>query len=336
MAVARWWLYTQAIFWRFLMRIGMFFHHVISPRSPSPTFTRSIPCQDSSRSIQLHFYCPEDYADQRKAGRRLPVVVNFHGGGFALGRATDDARWAQTVVCELGAVVVSVDYRLAPENPFPAAVDDGVDALLHLASNASDLGIDASQVILTGFSAGGNLAVTVPLRLRQVRGEARPELHRYESTQQLLDATNELHVVAIFSWYPILDFVLPREHRRAMSILPEKTLPSFFTNLFDESYVPNRDDRTSPYASPALATDQLLAEALPHNVFLYMCEWDMLLREGQVFVRRLQGLGKKVRAMMIEKVPHAWDKSPNPFRDQDSVNVLYREACAEMKTLLEK
>ncbi|KAL1997822.1 hypothetical protein VTN02DRAFT_674 [Thermoascus thermophilus] len=118
------------------------------------------------------------------------------------------------------------------------------------------------------------------------------------------------------------------------SPLPEKTLPAFLTTLFDDSYLPDPLDRSSPYASPVLAPDDLLRTALPRDVFLYTCEWDMLLKEGQHFVRRLQRLGKRVRAMMIEKVPHAWDKSANPFRDQGRVNVLYRDACAEMRALL--
>lgn len=61
----------------------------------------------------------------------------------------------------------------------------------------------------------------------------------------------------------------------------------------------------------------------------------MLLSEGQGFVKRLEGLGKRVRSMMIERAPHAWDKSPNPFRDQESIDLFYRQACAEMKFLFE-
>ena len=60
-------------------------------------------------------------------------------------------------------MVVSVGYRRAPEAPFPAAVDDGVDALLYLSRHAPELGLDVSRVVLSGFSAGGNLTVTVPL-----------------------------------------------------------------------------------------------------------------------------------------------------------------------------
>lgn len=341
---SRWWLHIQAMFWRFLMRIGMFFHDLASPWPPRPSFTRAIPFASGrgNRAV-LHFYCPPDYPQRRREGNRIPVNVNFHGGGFTLGGATDDSRWARSVVQDVGAVVVSVGYRRAPEHPFPAAVDDGVHALLYLAANAAELGLDVSRLVLSGFSAGGNLAVTVPLRLHSLtpaEGDQSsssilraPTLNPAESTQKLVDSTDHLNIVGLFCWYPILDFEESRDHRRAMSIMPDKTLPSFFTTLFDESYLPDREERRSPYASPVRAPSKLLADALPPHIFLYICEWDMLMNEGQQFVLRLEALGKRVRAMMIEKARHAWDKSPNPFRDQNQVNVLYRDACADMKRL---
>ncbi|KAJ5819894.1 hypothetical protein N7474_005485 [Penicillium riverlandense] len=335
--VSRWWLRVQAVIWRSLMGIGMFLHDLAPPRPRRPQFTRTVKSDLHGHTVVLHFYCPPDYAQQRRLGHRYPVAVNFHGGGFTLGSATDDGRWANCVVQEVGAVVVSVGYRLAPEHPFPAAVDDGVDALLYLAAHAGELGLDVSRVALSGFSAGGNLSVTVPLRLHgRVSTQVKERLGRSESTQQLVDQTNDLRIVALFCWYPILDFQESRDHRRAMSNNPNKTLPTFFTNLFDESYLPDLADRASPFASPVYASDSDLAEALPHDVYLFICEWDMLMKEGQSFVRRLEGLGKRVRSMMIEKVVHAWDKSPNPFRDQDSIDVLYRDACADMKAIFER
>ncbi|KAJ5493385.1 hypothetical protein N7539_002131 [Penicillium diatomitis] len=336
MASSRWWLYIQAVVWRFLMGIGMVLHTLAPPRPPRPTFTRTLH-SETSTSVVIHFYCPPDYHQQRRQGHRYPVAVNFHGGGFTLGSATDDGRWSAAVVEQVGAVVASVSYRRAPEHPFPTAVDDGVEALLYLAANASDLALDVSRVALSGFSAGGNLAVTVPLRLRgRIVSAIKEQLGRADSTQQLMNQTNELRIVALFCWYPILDFLESRDHRRAMSIMPNKTLPKFFTNLFDEAYLPNIEDRSSPYASPVRASDEALHDALPDDVFLFICEWDMLMKEGQTFVRRLEGLGKKVRSMMIAQAQHAWDKSANPFRDQGSVDIHYRDACADMKAIFDR
>ncbi|SMR47512.1 unnamed protein product [Zymoseptoria tritici ST99CH_3D1] len=94
-----------------------------------------------------------------------PVVINFHGGGFTLGSPHDDARWCRTVVDNMNAVVVSVDYRLAPEHPFPTAVEDGVDAVIWLHNHAAEFGISREKICLSGFSSGANMAFTVPLRL---------------------------------------------------------------------------------------------------------------------------------------------------------------------------
>lgn len=330
------------------MRIGMFFHKFGRSRPPRPSFVRRIPFGTRGRSVNLYFYCPPSYwrykkrrhSDPSTPTRPFPVVVNFHGGGFTLGTATDDSYWAKCILHETDAVFVSVDYRLAPEHPFPAAVDDGVEALLYLASHAGELGIDASRIALTGFSSGGNLAITVPLRLQdRIRKDAASDIIHIEpldSTQHLVGEQGNLHIVATFAWYPLLDFVASREHRRAASVLPGKTLPPFLTTLFDESYLPDHEQRTSPFASPERAPDDMLNEALPRDIWLYTCEWDMLLGEGQRFVRRLEAMGKKVRAMMVEKVPHAWDKSPNPFRNQDEINYIYRVACAEMKAIFDQ
>lgn len=341
------------------MGIGMFLHTVGWSRPPRPSFVRRIPFSTKGRVVDLYFYCPPSYWQYKSKSkshrlsstafrRPFPVVVNFHGGGFTLGRATDDSYWAKCVLEETDAVFVSVEYRLAPEHPFPAAVDDGVEALLYLAAHASELGIDASRIALTGFSSGGNLAITVPLRLQSrlkndaasdIVNIAEPEpepIGPSDSTQHLVsNQQGNLHIVATFAWYPLLDFVASRSHRRAMSVIPGKTMPSFFTTLFDESYLPDHTQRSSPFASPERAGDEILAAGLPHDIFLYTCEWDMLLQEGQRFVRRLENMGKKVRAMMVEKVPHAWDKSPNPFRDQGKINVFYRAACGEMKAIFD-
>ncbi|PGG95158.1 hypothetical protein AJ80_10011 [Polytolypa hystricis UAMH7299] len=351
----RFWLHIKAVILRVLLRIGMLLHGYPFPIPPRPSFIRTIePRSICSGRVKLRFYTPKTYHKTKKAGHKYPVVVNFHGGGFCIGKATDDSRWAKTVVDTCDAVVVGVDYRLAPEHPFPAAVDDGVDTLLYLESHALELGLDIRRISLTGFSAGGNLVFAVPLRLHfrsHLDSELSsseslnsiPPLHRSHSTDVLLRVPSgpqppintNIRIVCLCSWYPILDFVLSRDIRRERSILPEKALPPFLTSLFDESYVPNRSDRYSPFASPYRASDDMLRDALPKDIFMYMCEWDMLLQEGQEFVHRLEKGGKKVRSMMIEQSMHGWDKSPNPFRDQRHVDVLYQAACEGMRSVFE-
>ena len=149
------------------MEIGMFLHRLAFPPPISPSSAVIIPATVSARTgkIRLKLYTPEDYEFRRRKGYRFPVVVNFHGGSFTIRIATDDARWANHLVKILGAVVVSVNYRLAPEHPFPTAVGDGVDAIVFLGEQADRLGLDIERFAVSGFSAGANLAFTVPMLL---------------------------------------------------------------------------------------------------------------------------------------------------------------------------
>ena len=251
-----------------------------------------------------------------------------------MGRTSDDARWATMVAREVSAVVVGVAYRLAPEHPFPTAVEDGVCALLHLSANAETLGINASKMTLSGFSAGGNLAFTVPLRLeahlraqeKKIKEEEEEGEEGYKEHDPLVPALLP-RIVSIIAWYPNVDARLPRAHRIATSPEPTKTLPSLLTSLFDASYFPLPSNTTSPYASPAAATDEALTAALPDHVALYLCEWDMLLREGQEFGERLKGLGKRVRCQVIKERRHGFDKSPWPFGLDWKVMACYTQAC---------
>jgi acetyl esterase/lipase len=156
----------KASIWRALMAIGMKFHHFADPKPPRPNFKLVVPSRLSSKGGQfkLLFYVPPSYLETPD-NHRYPVVVNFHGGGFTLGTATDDARWASTVINITEAVFVSVEYRLAPEYPFSVGVEDGTDALIYVASHADELRLDPHRIALSGFSAGGNFALTVPIML---------------------------------------------------------------------------------------------------------------------------------------------------------------------------
>ena len=255
--------------------------------------------------INLHFYVSRGYDSERRRGKRYPVVVNLHGGGFTLGAPTDDARWARMVLQELDAVFVSVEYSLAPEHPYPAAVEDGLETLLHLAMEAEELGIDATKMALSGFSAGGNLAFTIPMKLQAYLDSFNNRAASQRATVNRHRPAVVPRVVSIVSWYPILDFTISRDLRRANSKSPDKTLPSFLTQLFDHSYLPSQDDAHSPFVSPADAPDDLLIKALPHNIAVYVCDWDMLHEEGTMFAHRLERLGKRVDCISIEGKAHA-------------------------------
>lgn len=202
-------LHRQAQTWRFLMSIGMALHKMAPPRPPKPAFSKTIPVAVSPRkgTVCIQFYVPKDYQHRKSTrGAKFPVVVNFHGGGFTLGTAKDDCRWAGAVTKQVGAIVASVDYRLAPEFYFPTAVEDGVDAVLYIARHAEELWIDAEKIAVSGFSAGGNMAFTVPLRLQE---ELDPDLDTGRAMADHLDQD-------------AVDTVAEEERRRSMGIIAVK------------------------------------------------------------------------------------------------------------------
>lgn len=359
------------------MDIGMMLHRLAPPRPPHPTFKRRIRATVSPRKghFDLHFYVPRDYHARKKLkGKRYPVVINFHGGGFTLGTAHDDARWAKTVVDEVGAVIVSVDYRLAPEHPFPTAVEDGVDAILYLARHADDLMLDCDRFAVSGFSSGGNMSFTVPLRLQSELLEyttgttSRSNDSATDSSSKLLSPTSgiriasesaassalslqstqkdcttidvspasrEIKLKGIVAFYPSTDYTNTRAQRRQTCSRADQELPAIFTELFDESYLqPPTLDKSNPFLSPGVAPTHMLA-ALPDNICMFTCEWDMLLAEGERLRDRLRGeIGKRVDYHMVRGVPHGWDKAPNPLKVTPGVVEHYLTACGELRRML--
>jgi acetyl esterase len=120
--------------------------------------------RDISGPVRLRVHTPGDLPGA------APVVVNYHGGGWCLG-APEQSRWlASRVAARVGAVVVSPAYRLAPEHPFPAGVDDAWAALQWVHDHAAELGGDPDRIAVMGDSAGGNLATVVALRARDHAG----------------------------------------------------------------------------------------------------------------------------------------------------------------------
>ncbi|KAK4666301.1 hypothetical protein QC763_405100 [Podospora pseudopauciseta] len=320
---SRTWLKISANWWRSLQYIGMSLHFLANPKPPSPAFTHTIPStiSDKKGNLTLHFYTPEGYDKRKKTNQLFPAVINFHGGGFTIGAPTDDARFARFVLEECKAVYVSVEYRLSPEYPFPVAVQDGADALLYLIRHGPELYIDPHKLATSGFSAGGNIAITSTICLS-------------EHLKTLSAPVPPHNIRAIATWYPICDYTESREVKRARCVRPDQTLPANLTSLFDASYLyPSGVSLASPILSPTKASDTLLKEAIPETVIFYTCEWDMLQYEGEELAKRLgrAPINKTVKHKMIPGVPHAWDKSPDPTKPAAGSEELYKECCVYLK-----
>lgn len=127
---------------------------------------RVVPGPAGAPDIALTVFTP------RGAPGTRPALYNIHGGGMMIGsRHMDTPRLAE-LVDELGVVAINVDYRLAPENPYPAAVDDCYSGLLWTVEHAAELGIDPERLVVMGGSAGGGLAAAMALKARNENGPA--------------------------------------------------------------------------------------------------------------------------------------------------------------------
>jgi acetyl esterase len=222
------------------------------------------------------------YRPPSSARRPLPVVVNFHGGGFVTG-SLDQAEWLCREVCfRAGVVVVSVDYRMAPEHPYPVPPEDCYAALRWVAAQAELLGLDGDRVAVMGDSAGGNLAAVVSLMSRDRRGPA--------LRSQILI-------------YPATDFVTtyPSELRNAKAPVLRAEDIATYSSLYRAG-----SDGDTPYASPLRAPD---SRGLPPALVL-TAEHDALLDEGRLYAEKLTGAGVPVRYTEYVGAAHGFVSMP--------------------------
>ena len=133
---------------------------------------RAVPGPTGAPEISVRIYRPAASTDTDTASAILPGVYYIHGGGMVLGDVAGEDAAARRICEEVGAVVVSVEYRLAPEHPYPAPVEDCYAGLVWMAANAADLGVDAGRIAVYGASAGGGLTLAVVLLARDRSGPA--------------------------------------------------------------------------------------------------------------------------------------------------------------------
>ncbi|MBN9097570.1 MULTISPECIES: alpha/beta hydrolase [unclassified Pseudonocardia] len=219
--------------------------------------TRDVLVAGDTGRLPARVYHPEP-------GAVLPLVAHFHGGGWVGGSIAAADRPCRTLALASGCVVVSVEYRLAPENPFPAPLRDCVAATRWLASHAAEIGADGGRIALMGDSAGGNLAAATALVLRDEGG---PDI---------------AHQVLL---YPVLDqggSYPSRESNGTGYLLTAGSMAWFGSHY--------AADAADPYASP-LRADHL--RDLPPAT-IAVAGFDPLRDEGVAYAERLRADGVPV------------------------------------------
>ncbi len=261
---------------------------------------RHIPGPPGSPDVHVLVYAPGNRTPASHTGALLPAILHIHGGGMVSGSAEMSDPNSRSYAVEMNCLVVSVNYRLAPETRFSGPVEDCYAALLWLHGAAGDLGIDPARIMVAGESAGAGLAAAVCLLARD-RGQAMPCFQFL--AEPMLDhrsVDSDHPHTGHFGW--------TREHNRFGwdSLLGE----------IDR-------DAVSPYASPAMADD---LSRLPAT-YIHIGAIDLFLEESLDYARRLTRAGVAVEL-------HVWPGAYHAFGAYDAH--VSREARRVARTAIKR
>lgn len=282
----------MGLFWKLRLTIIVFFLrliHRLTGKRPeaNPDFVLQIPSRDAGRSIKAHVYHPANPQTPS------PVLLNFHGSGFVMPLHGEDDFYCRRVSKETPFTVLDIQYRLAPQNSFPAPLHDIEDVVKYVKTSpaAKEHGItfDPDRMCIGGFSAGGNISL---------------------AATSMIFPRNTFRSVLAF--YPPVDLATQPDAKKA----PEPTskrIPPWMARVFDGSYFQDRDahdPRISPFYAPA--------ENFPDNVLIVTAGQDYLAGEANSLAEKIrkEARDKHVVSMQVEGCEHGWDKrvGEDPYR----------------------
>lgn len=233
-----------------------------------------------------------------------PVVVFLHGGGWVIGDPDTHDDQGRALCARGGAVVVSVDYRLAPEDPFPAALDDAGAATAWVAAHAGELGADPARLAVAGDSAGANLAAAVCLAARDAGGPP---------------------IAAQVLVYPVVDATL--DQPSVTELAEGYGLTRTTMRWFVDQYLPQPATRHDPLASPLAAGD---LSGLPPAIVV-TAGFDLLRDQGDAYARRLREAGVDVVLRRHPTLVHGFlGMGPQV----DAAAAAVDQLCADVRHLL--
>lgn len=247
--------------------------------------TRTVRIESGGRLMKMKVYTPKE------ASGPVPGVLWIHGGGYMVGGIYMKGMTVAPMLAEAGTVVVFPDYRLAWQDPYPAALDDCYTALEWMFSNADELGIDRERIVVGGESAGGGLAAAICLYSRD---------------------KGKIPIRAQFPLYPMLD----SEDTESSADNHGKVWNTRrnhwgWKHYLDEAY---GTDSVSKYASPARETDYL---NLP-PCYTFVCEGEPFYDETLTYVRNLQEAGVEASVDVYPGNIHAFDMM-KPGKEQSKL-----------------
>ncbi len=247
---------------------------VLAPEPPEMGAVRDIKIGEGG-AIPARLYRPLGSAPNAA----LPALIYFHGGGWVIGDLDTHDVVCRQIANGSGGAVVSVDYRLAPEHKFPAAVEDAIAATAWIAAHGATLGIDTARLAVGGDSAGGNLAAVVALDARDRNG---PKLFQ----QTLI--------------YPATESTMshPSHERFAEGLLLTRPTMKWFLGHYLRGAEDLADWRVSPLRATSLAD-------LPPALVL-TAGYDPLCDEGEDYAARLAAAGVPVTRVRVEGVIHGF------------------------------
>ncbi len=204
-----------------------------------------------------------------------PLYINIHGGGFVRGYERRDTLFSAFLTETLDCKVIDIDYRLAPEHPFPSGLHECYDVVKWAFDNAVQLKIDTDRVVVGGHSAGGNFTAAISL---------------------MANRTDDFNIQLQILDYPFLDAVTDPEDK----IDEESILPADRMRMFNTLYIEDETDYANPLVSPVCASPEMLANLPP--ALIIIPGKDCLRYEGENYARMLIDAGVEVR---IRKFLHS-------------------------------
>jgi acetyl esterase len=233
------------------------------------------------RAIDVRLYWPID-DEAARSGARLPVLVYLHGGGWTHFSAATHDNLARYLCNKARSIVVNVDYRLAPENKFPAGLNDAYDAISWASTNIADVGGDPERIAVAGESAGGNLCAAVCL-LAKERGGPKIAL--------------QLPICASFTLYRFEEYESWKRLGDGDYLLSRESVTEIKGH-----YLASPTEEANPLVSPLLAPD---VSGLPPALVI-AAEFDPLIDEAEAYVLRLRQAGVPVEYKRFEGTVHSF------------------------------